>query len=421
MIDRRDFLKIAGAVIPSWGLIPIASAQSSLYAGKIYIGIHASGGIDASSWFDPRETDATMNNYAAARTPAAVAGNIRAAPMGNNPAFLQRYFRNMLVINGVNSETNSHDDGTRAHATGMLAMNYPNMSELFASVHGKGLPMPWLNAGGMNTSVGLAPATPMPDGNSFRTLLSPNAANATQDFVKAGDVQKVLAARSERIKAQQAAGNLIPRAQLVNSQFEGASNSRALLARVSDFLPATFDNAAHVGLVAAQAGITSTLQFASGGFDGHGQLANSYDGANGSLARLTNLVDYIITKSGEIGIANRILIRIYSEFGRTPLNTGNGKDHWSIGTQVLMEATPPAWGNRVFGASGPRHQGLKFDTATGAVDPVNGKTIAPRHIHDALRKYLGIQTSDPKFQLRVPATENFDFFNPAANTGYPNL
>ena len=52
---------------------------------------------------------------------------------------------------------------------------------------------------------------------------------------------------------------------------------------------------------------------------------------------------------------------------------------------------------------------------------VNGKTIAPRHIHDALRKYLGIETSDPKFQLRVPATENFDFFNPAANTGYPNL
>ena len=76
-----------------------------------------------------------------------MAGNIRAAPMGNNAVFFQRYFQNMLVLNGVNSETNSHDDGTRAHATGMLAMNYPNLSELFASVHGKNLPMPWLNAG----------------------------------------------------------------------------------------------------------------------------------------------------------------------------------------------------------------------------------------------------------------------------------
>ena len=174
--------------------------------------------------------------------------------------------------------------------------------------------------------------------------------------MKAGDVQKVLAARAERVKAQQAAGNLVPRSQLVNAQFDAASNSRALLARVSDFLPATFDNAAHVGLVAAQAGITSTLQFASGGFDGHGQLANSYAQ---SLPRLTDLVDYIITKSGTLGIADRIFVRIYSEFGRTPLNTGNGKDHWSVGTQVLMEATPPAWGNRVFGASGPRHQQLQ--------------------------------------------------------------
>jgi hypothetical protein len=324
-------------------------------------------------------------------------------------------------LNGVNSETNSHDDGTRAHATGMLAMNYPNLSELFASVHGKGLPMPWLNAGGMNTSVGLAPATPMPDGNNFRTLLSPNSASATNDFMKAADVQKVLATRAERVKAMQAAGSLVPRAQGTSAQFDSASNSRALLARVSDFLPATFDNAAHVGLVAAQAGIASTLQFASGGFDGHSQLANSYNGANGALTRLTDLVTYIIDKSAQIGIQNRIFIRIYSEFGRTPLNNGNGKDHWSVGTQVLMEASPPAWGNRVVGASGPRHQQVKIDPATGAVDAVNGKVMAPRHIHDALRKYLGIQTSDPRFQLRVPTTENFDIFNPNMKTGYPNL
>jgi hypothetical protein len=187
---------------------------------------------------------------------------------------------------------------------------------------------------------------------------------------------------------------------------------------VSDFLPATFDNAAHVGLVAAQAGITSTLQFSSGGFDGHGQLANSYAQ---SLPRLTDLVDYIITKAGTMGIANRIFIRIYSEFGRTPLNNASGKDHHSVGTQILMEATPPAWGNRVFGASGPRHQQVKVDPATGAVDAVNGKVMAPRHVHAAMRKYLGIQTSDPRFQLNVPATENFDIFNPNAKTGYPNL
>ncbi len=247
-------------------------------------------------------------------------------------------------------------------------------------------------------------------------MLTPNAASATNDFMKAGDIEKVLAARTERLKAQQAAGTLVPRAMRVNAQFDAASGSRALLARVSDFLPATFDNAAHVGLVAAQAGITSTLQFSSGGFDGHSQLANSYAQ---SLPNLTNLVDYIWQKSAALGISNRIMVRIYSEFGRTPLNNGNGKDHWSVGTQILMEAAP-AWGNRVFGASGPRHQQLRINPTTGAVDP-NGQFVKPRNIHDALRKYLGIQTSDPKFAFSIPAAENFDFFNPSAKTGYPNL
>lgn len=418
MIDRRDFLKFAGAVIPSWGLIPIASAQSSLYTGPIYIGVHASGGIDASSWFDPRETDPTMNAYAAAGTPAVVAGNIRAAPMGNNGPFLQRYFQQMLVLNGVNSETNSHDDGTRAHATGMLAMNYPNLSELFAYTHAKDKPMPWLNAGGMGTSVGLSPAVPMPDGNNFRTLLSPNSANATSDFMKAGDVEKVLAARAERLKAQQTAGNLIPRAAGINAQFDSASNSRALLRRVSEFLPATFDNAAHVGLVAAQAGITATLQFSSGGFDGHSQIAQSYAQA---LPRLTDLLDYILTRSGQLGIADRVVIRVYSEFGRTPLNNSMGKDHWAPGCQVIIPGTPKPWCNRVVGATGPRHQQLRIDPKTGAVDPVNGKVMTPRHVHHAMRKYLGITSVDPKYALPVPAAEEFDIFNPAMTTGYVNL
>ncbi len=168
MINRRDFLKIAGAVVPYWGLIPIANAQASLYSGKFLVDVHASGGLDASSWCDPREKDPTMNNYAAAGTPAGVAGNIRVAPMGANIAFFQANFSRILVINGVNSETNSHEDGTRAHATGMLAMNYPSMPEAYGYTKGKQLPLAWLNSGAFMDSVGLIPATPMPDGNSFR-------------------------------------------------------------------------------------------------------------------------------------------------------------------------------------------------------------------------------------------------------------
>lgn len=419
-MQRRDFLRMAaagGVVIPSWALLPMAHAQSAPYTGRILINVHADGGIDQSSWVDPRETDRTLNDYAGV-TPAGVAGNLRYAPMGNNQAFFDRYFRQILVINGVHSETNSHDDGARVHATGRLDAGYPNVSELFAATHGKGMPMAWLNAGGFRTSAGLVPATPMPDANAWRALTQPNAVSASNDFMKQADLTRVQAARVERMKAMQARGDLLPSSKTVVEQFVGSGDSRALLQRVAQYTPANFDafTQAHVGLIAAQAGITSTVQFRSGGFDGHSNLTNSYAQA---LPRLTDMVDYIWQKSAELGISNRIFLRIYSEFGRTPLNNGNGKDHWAIGSQVLMEATP-AWGNRVFGASGPRHEQQRINLGTGAVD-ANGVVIRPRHIHAAMRQYLGIETTDPRFNLKVPATETFDFFNPAANTGYPNL
>ena len=210
MINRRDFMKIAGCVVPYWGLIPVSNAQS-IYSGKILVDIHAGGGLDASSWFDPREADPTLNDYARNGVPAVVAGNLRVAPMANNGAFAMANFRRMMVINGINSETNSHEDGTRTHASGMLAMAYASMPELYAYAKGSDLPLPWLNSGAYDMSAGLVPATAMPDGNSFRQLISPNAQSGATDYNKAQDVEKILATRAERLKAQKAAGNLAPR------------------------------------------------------------------------------------------------------------------------------------------------------------------------------------------------------------------
>jgi uncharacterized protein (DUF1501 family) len=418
-MNRRRFL-LAGAgglTIPWWGVIPAHAQNAGLYTGRILVHIHAEGGIDQGSWTDPREKDPSLNHYANV-TPANVSGNIRSAPMGNNKAFFDSYSKQILVLNGVDSETNSHEDGTRTQATGRLDLGYPNLSELFASVEGKGLPMPWLNAGGFKTAAGLAAPTPMPSVDALRSLVAPNAQSASTDFMKQADLDKVLAARASRIQAIQVRTDTLPRAQLVAQQFQAASGSRALLARVAPLLPTTLDtfSDAQIGLIAAQAGITTTIQLASGGFDAHSNIDSTY--AN-TLPQLTNLVDYIWQKSASLGISNRIFVRIYSEFGRGPLNAGNGKDHWSIGSQVLMEANP-VWGNRVFGASGPKHEGLKINTATGAVDSVNGVTIAPRHIHAVLRNYLGIPTSDPRFDLKVPANEMFNFLDPATGTGYPN-
>ncbi len=422
--DRRDFLRharAAGLVIPAWAWLPVTHAATA-YSGKILVDVYANGGLDQSSWTDPRETDKTINEWAVTQS-AVMAGHVRVAPMANNAAFFNAYYPQMLVINGINTETNAHVDGRRCHATGRLDLGYPHLDELYAHHYGTGLPMAWMNDDGAAyaNSAGLVPPTAIPNANQFRSLLQPNAFSITQDHMKPADLQKALAARAQRLQAQQAAGKKVPRLNNEARQFLAAADGRALLSSVATFLPDTFDTsfpAAHVGLVAAQAGITSAIQLSVGQFDSHTDHTAQY---TAQLPMLTNLVDFIWQKAAALGLSQRIFMRIYSEFGRTALNSGNGKDHLSAGgTMILMEAAP-VWGNRVVGATGPRHESLKINVNTGAVDAVNGVTLTPRHVHAAIRKYLGITTDNPRFNLKVPAAQEIDFFNPAITTGYPNL
>jgi uncharacterized protein (DUF1501 family) len=419
-MKRRDFLQLAsasGLMIPYWGMIPVANAQAAPYTGKFLINVHASGGLDCSSWADPRESEPTVNNYAAQGIPAGVAGNIRYAPLADNARFFQAHFRQMKVLNGVNSETNSHGDGTRCHATGKLEMGHANISELFAHQHARSAPFGWLNQGSFSVSQGLVPPTAMPNAATLLAQVQPNRVDATRDFLKRGDLDKIYAARAARLEAMKAAGNVVPGSQRVNDQFLMANDSRAMLDRVAQFIPATIDanfQAANVGLICAQAGIAATMQISLGGFDTH---SNHTAGHTVALTRLTNTVSYLWDKAAELGIADKLIVRIFSEFSRTPLNNSNGKDHWGPGgCQIIMEANPP-WGNTVFGASGPRHQSVRIDRNTGAVDPVNGLVMRPRHIHQALRNYLGITTSNPRFALGVPANEEFNIFSDR-HTGY---
>lgn len=420
-MQRRDFLKVTGLTglaIPAWAWTGEALAQASPYTGRILINIHADGALDQSSWTDPRETEGAMNLYAAAGKPAGLAGRIRYAPMAANKAFFDKYYRQMLVINGVHSETNTHPVGIRVNATGQLGMGYPNISELFAFVHGAGLPMAWLNSGGYGISAGLAAATAIPDVATWRSLTTPNASSATRDLMKPADVARLQAARFERLAAMRQRTDMLPLSRSVTEQFLGVSQARGLLQRAA--APSTPDRftQAQIALLAAQAGIVSTIELQVGYFDAHRDLDKKYAAR---LPYLTDSVDYVWQKAADLGIADRIFMRIYSDFGRTPyLNAGGGKDHWAVGTQILMEANP-RWGNRVFGASGPHHEQLAINVATGAVDPERGKVIRPRHVHAAIRKYLGINTTDSRFDLKVPPDEAFDFFNPGAHTGYPHL
>ncbi len=100
-------------------------------------------------------------------------------------------------------------------------------------------------------------------------------------------------------------------------------------------------------------------------------------------------------------MADRVVVLIGSDFGRTPYyNANRGKDHWSITSFMLMGAGIP--GNTVIGASDEGHNPLTVNPETLELDEA-GVRITPAHIHQQIRKLAGVDESiiAQQFPLRV--------------------
>lgn len=272
-------------------------------------------------------------------------------------------------------------------------------------------------------STGLVTATPVPDGNQLRAMVTPNAANGTQDRMKQADYQKTLAVRDARLQALKASGVQLPKDRLITEQIIAGKEARVRLESVAALIPQTFTNGfadIEVAAIAMQAGVTASAQIRSGGFDCHGSVDGDYDGPNGALNRLTTRLTFLMDEAQRRGIADRLLVVVGAEFGRTNLNGSMGKDHYNGGGAfVLMLPPGTGLGDRVVGYTGPRHEIRTINPTTGAPDP-NGININAKHVHKAIHDYVGFQSTAPG-GLGVPAAETLKLFSPTCHTGHPNL
>ena len=111
-----------------------------------------------------------------------------------------------------------------------------------------------------------------------------------------------------------------------------------------------------------------------------------------------------------------VIVVVGSDFGRTPhYNNDNGKDHWPIGSVIVMERNA-VWGNRVVGVTDGGHNAHLINPTTLQRDDSGGTIIYPKHIHKALRRHLGLENTVTDANFRFDATEDFDFFNPSLAT-----
>lgn len=418
-MKRRDFLKRFGSAglavaVPSLGWRE-ARAAVEPYGGLALITVFAQGGWDHSSFCDPRQNPAV--NHWATTAGAGSAGNLRFAPMAENAEFFAKYYQHTLVINGIDLQTNGHDAASMTQNTGSLS-GLPMTNALLAAIKGTGLPMPWLIDGGESANQGIQPFTRVPSDAQMRQLANPNQKDATRVFFRQSDLAIIDKYRQERLGLMRSVPAALPFTLRKLNELHEARSSRGLMDPLAAALPATIDtvdlkggtdakiSTVHRFLVAIKAGICVTASMGTrGGFDTH----STHDTRHAaSLTELTRTLDYLWTKAEEMGIADRVVVHVTSDVGRTPYyNANDGKDHWSLGSSLIMMKNQP-WTNRVVGLSGPEHQKVNIHPET-LLENASGVRLQTAHVHRALRTVLGI-AAEPlalKFDLKVPEIGGF--------------
>ena len=424
-MNRREFNKLlAFAGLGATGPWPgSAQAMTAGYDGPFYIAIAATGGWDVTSFCDPKENIAgerTINTWANSASIAQV-GNLRYAPVAGNQEFFERFYRDMLVINGIDTQTNSHDDGVRHTWSGRLGFGYPSFGSMVSASIGPDLPLSLIHASGYGETAGIARFTRLQNPDIIANLVNDAEVEAGgSEFTLYGEeelarIEEYQQARLARLMSDD---TILPRHQRGLNNLFLANATRGELDAFAQLLPDEFESdgtlrSAQLALLAYQSGLSVACQLGFNGFDTH----QNHDGLHfTALQRLTDLVHYIFDQAEAGGFADRLVVCLASDFGRKPFyNAGGGKDHWPIGSAILLQQGA-AWGNRVVGATDAMHNAHAIDPASLAtVDGTNGVVLQPRHLQRALRQLAGIDQGDIA-QLFPLDAEPVDFFNPDKQT-----
>ena len=402
-MNRRDILKNTLAAGTLGFCVPIARAAD--YAGRLFVFVQATGGWDPTSFCDPKANqpgERIINNWAE-EDDVRQAGGIAYAPFAANERFFEKYHRRMLAINGVDTQTNSHDTGTRYVWSGRNSDGYPSLTALLAGRHGPGLSMPYLTFAGYSPTQGVTRALRFGRADGLRSLFRPFESHRGSNGRMIEDYAAARGKVSPRVE------DVMPRQLRNRADFESAFNGENFLA-FADTLPDELEGGlrtqAQLVVAAFEAGVAVSADLEIGGFDTHGNHDQSHAQA---LTQLTDGVDYLWDLAEERGIADRLVVVMGSDFGRTNYyNENEGKDHWPIGSYIVMEKNQP-WTDRAVGETDGLHFAQRINPATLQRD-YNGAIIHPRHVHKALRRHLGIESSPAAKRFPINHTEHFAFF-----------
>ena len=421
---RRSLLKglvgaAAGAAAHRFRL-PLVHASD--YRGKLFVFVQADGGWDPTSFCDPKTNSPgePVINHWAERDDVRQAGNLAYAPFARNAPFFDKYHRRMLVINGVDAQTNSHTVGIVHNWSGRNSEGYPTTTALLAAHYAAALPVPYLSFGGFSATSGLTRYTRINDASLLRDI-----ANPTSEVFEEAD-WKMLELRREATADRLLATPSLLQGDRRHREFYRSAFATEGLKAYADAIPSegelqheeryegvggpfwtSLRRQAQLTVLAFKTGVAVSGDLWLGGFDTHAHHDPDHEWL---LGNLTDSVDYLWEYAEAHGVANRMVVVMGSDFGRTNFyNAQSGKDHWPIGSFIVMEKNQP-WTGRAVGDTDALHFAHRINPQTLRRDDRNGTIIYPKHVHKALRRYLGVEHSAGAARFPFNNTEDFAFF-----------
>lgn len=396
---------------------------------RFWVLVDAGGGWDPTMFCDPKgdaprsDGRGPVNNF-----PASVirrAGSITYAggyaedsemPAAGSPGhldtFFQKHYSRLLVINGIDTQTNNHDAGSRFVWSGKIENGYPSFGALVAAAIAPEQPLSFISNGGYDFTASLVAPARVSGSSTFQELAYPNAASPHNEadhrnpYFTDAVYEKIEAARSARL-ARLIRGSTLPLETRQMRQLQTVRGEDNNLNRLVQALPDRISNGlpgqAEVAVASFTSGLAVSANLSTGGFDTHG---NHDRDQSRRLTELLEGIDHLWNEIERAGLQNRTTVLVGSDFGRTPFyNSNRGKDHWNVTSMLAMGAG--IRGNRVIGATDANVEARPVNPQNLQVDS-NGIILTPEHIHVALRDLAGIPPDlDNQFGIAAPLLNLF--------------
>ena len=434
-MQRRDFLK-AGLFLGTATLhlrTPrLYAAPFEGYKGKLLVTLQCDGGWDVTSFCDPKTNqpgEKEITHWSKNKETQNI-GNLIYAPYANNQSFFEKHYKDMLVINGVDMQTNSHTTGVLHNWSGRNSEGFPTPTAMFAANNAPEQPLSYINFGGFAQTANLIRFSRFQNVGDLTDLLEPEHQCCPNDngeerppLKRSQEIERIRTLRKQKTRRMLEQIDLLGRDKNNLQAFNDALTSKESLKEFKSYLPKSEELEGNISVStdtmsnlrdqiklttsAFQSGLTSAADLYIGGFDTHSTHDSLHEPL---LAFATDAIQLFWQIAEDKGIADRVTLVIGSDFGRTPHYNGtDGKDHWPIGSVVIMEKNAP-WTNKIIGNTDEGHNAQRINPDTLKIDEKNGTIIYPKHVHKALRRHLGIENSFVEKDLEFRDTEDFNFF-----------